>query len=126
MTTHSMRLNTPWYEYVKSGEKIYEGRRLTEKVQGIKTGDKIEFLHATDPDQDVITVEVLDVLIYPTFREALESLPISEILPISGLTMDQGDDIYKKYVSHATQVKDGVAMIKIHLIHPSSTHQETQ
>lgn len=114
MTTHSMRLNTPWYEYVKNGEKIYEGRRVSEKVLSIKPCDIIEFSHFVDECLAEIIVEVLEVLTYPTFREALESLPIPDI------TVDEGDDIYKKYVSLATQLKDGVVMIKIK--DPSSTH----
>jgi ASC-1-like (ASCH) protein len=127
MTTHTMKLNTPWYEFVQNGEKIYEGRRATEKVLGIKTGDKIMFIHATDDSRDNITVDVLDILSYPTFRDALESLPMQKVLPITGLTIDQGVDIYKKYVSLPTQIKDGVIMIKIKRgdPYPSSIHLKT-
>jgi ASC-1-like (ASCH) protein len=86
-------------------------------VLSIKPGDVIEFSHFVDENLPKIITEVIEVLRYPTFRDALEALPISEVLPIPGLTVDEGDDIYKRYVSLATQEKDGVAMIKIRLLH---------
>lgn len=113
---HSMKLNDPWYDYVQDGSKVYEGRRYSEKIAVIKPGDKIEFKHYTNKLLPPITVEVIEVLRFPTFRDAMLVLPISEILPIPGLTLEQGDEIYKKYVSLKTQNADGVCMIKIKAI----------
>ncbi len=126
MATHTMKLNSPWYEFVQDGTKVYEGRRATEKVLGVNIGDKIIFSHALDVSKPDITVIVLETLCYPTFRDALLDLPIYNVLPIIGLSVDEGDDIYKQYVSLPTQVKDGVRMIKIKKEdpHPSSNHLE--
>jgi len=110
-----MKLNDPWYDYVRDGSKIYEGRRYSEKIAAIKPGDKIEFRHYTNESLPPITVEVVEILKFPTFRDALTALPISEVLPIPGLTSERGIEIYKKYVSIETQNTDGVCMIKMKL-----------
>jgi ASC-1-like (ASCH) protein len=44
MTDHVFSLNDPWYDYVKSGKKMYEGRSFkNEKVKALKIGDTILF-----------------------------------------------------------------------------------
>lgn len=114
--TYLMRLNSPWYEYVKSGEKIYEGRRISDKTKYIKAGDIINFQHYIHKDLPVIKTRVLDVKKFPTFRDALTELPLKQILPIENLTIQEGVDIYYMYVSLQTQMKDGICMIKIERI----------
>ena len=126
MTTHEMSLNTPWWEFVQNGSKIYEGRRATEKVRQILPGDRIVFCHVSHDSEecDPITVEVVEMLCFPTFQSALEFLPICDVLPIDGITVAEGVEIYKRYVSIPTQLKDGVVMIKIKLcdVSAESTH----
>ena len=34
-----MKLNSPWYEFVRDGEKIYEGRRRMPYTEKYKIGD---------------------------------------------------------------------------------------
>jgi hypothetical protein len=43
----------------------------------------------------------------------LQCLNINEVLPVENITLEQGIDIYKQFVSLATQEKDGVCMLKI-------------
>ncbi len=116
MIIHHMSLNSPWFELVKSGVKIYEGRRITPKVNRIKKGDIIEFKHHIDSSIPIFNVIVEDILSFPTFRHALEILPIQYILPIPNITVDEGVNIYYKYVSQTTQEKDGVIMLKVSVI----------
>jgi ASC-1-like (ASCH) protein len=111
-----MKLSEPWYQYVQDGVKIYEGRRYTDKVAGLKPGDIIEFQHATEADKPGVKVIVEEVLRFSTFEEALNTLPVSQVLPIPGLTVEEGVKIYLKYVSLPTQIKDGVCMIRITLV----------
>jgi len=112
---HEMTLNSPWFELVEQGSKIYEGRRKTQKVMLIREGDTILFHHHTNKDRDPFEVHVVDVLHFSTFRHALECMrdKLSSILPIPEITVDKGDEIYKQYVSLETQQKDGVVMIEI-------------
>ena len=106
-------LNSPWFELVKEGKKIYEGRRNTEVIQQIRIGDILEVKHYIKNELESYHVIVEDKFYYKTFEEALHSLPISNILPLDNISLEQGIAIYKKYVSLATQEKDGVCMLKI-------------
>lgn len=107
---HIMRLNEPWFSYVKSGEKIYEGRRATEKVNSIQIGDILSFISVQNP-LDVLNTTVVDVLSFNTFQDALNRISLTEVLP--GIkSIEDGVKIYYKYVSLETQLKDGVKMIR--------------
>lgn len=109
----SITLNSPWFELVRDGKKKYEGRRRTEKLLALKCGDTIEIHHHTDKTRQPYFVVVEDVLVFETFRQALETLPIQDVLPIDNIYVDEGVHIYHQYVSQATQERDGVVMIKI-------------
>jgi ASC-1-like (ASCH) protein len=113
---HYFTLNTPWYEYVKSGEKIYEGRKCSRKTKEIENGDIIEFKHHCNEKLPSIKVKILSINNYRTFRQALETLPINKILPTPNITVDEGVNIYYRYASHKSQVKDGVCMVEIEKI----------
>lgn len=109
-------LNSPWFELVQSGHKIYEGRRRTPKMADITPGQELNIFHHTNPDLHPFKVKVIEKLEFATFEEALKTLPIEQVLPLPDITVAQGMEIYKKYVSLATQERDGVVMIKIHTI----------
>ena len=116
MQVFNMTLNSPWFKLVRNGEKIYEGRRKLPKYDTMKPGDIIKFSHHTDKDIDSFETIVEDILVFPTFEDALTNLDINEILPIPGITISEGVEIYKKFVSIPTQLKDGIIMIKIKLV----------
>lgn len=109
-----MHLNSPWFELVKEGKKIYEGRRNHEKITNIQVGDVIEIKHYILRDEEEsYFVKVEEKLYYKTFEDALNTLNINEVLPIENITVNEGIEIYKKYVSIETQIRDGVCMLKI-------------
>lgn len=108
-----MKLNSPWYELVCDGKKIYEGRRLLPYIEKYKIGDIIEISHYIDTTLPIYQVIIEDIQYYRTFEDAFQYLPITEILPLDGITIQQGIEIYKQYVSIPTQIKDGIVMIKI-------------
>ena len=111
MTTHKFRLNDPWFQYMKNGKKIYEGRRSTNRINLIQVGDTIQFSRVLDPT-DYFQVTVSKILSFQTFRDALLVLPLEQVLP-NIETIDIGVEIYYKYVSLHTQLKDGVKMFLV-------------
>ena len=111
-----MHLNSPWFELVRSGRKIYEGRRKTQKTTNLQIGQIIEMRHYTDKEREPYKVRIDDILYYPTFEEALRELPIEHVLPLDDITIEKGVEIYQKYVSLETQKKDGVILLKIVVI----------
>jgi len=117
---HEMTLNSPWFELMKQGIKKYEGRRNTAKVQQICVGDTIEFRHHTDITREPFRVEVTYIHRFPTFRDALLTLPISDVLPNdtgNPYSLDEADLIYQRYVSKTTQQTDGVVMLEVNVVH---------
>ena len=111
-----MKLNSPWYELVRHGKKIYEGRRRTPHTEKYKVGNVVEFSHYTDETLPKFLCRIDSILFYQTFEDALNFLPINEVLPIEEITIEKGIEIYKKFVSLPTQLKDGIVMFKISTI----------
>lgn len=108
-----MRLNSPWYELVRDGKKIYEGRCKLKSLEKYKIGDIIEISHHNDNNLPNYKVVIKDILFFPTFENALLTLPIHDILPLEDITVEKGVEIYKKFIPLSTQIQNGVAMIKI-------------
>ena len=69
-----MHLNSPWFELVKEGKKIYEGRRNNEKITNIQVGDVIEIKHCDEEESYFVKVE--EKLYYKSFEDALNTLNI--------------------------------------------------
>lgn len=108
-----MTLNSPWYEYVKSGEKTLEGRRYTDAVARIEPGDTLIFCHHTDKTLESISKTVVEVFRFKTFEEGLfEPGILKQALPNVN-EIEVGVQIYLKYVSLPTQNRDGVAFIQL-------------
>ena len=106
---HRMTLNDPWYDLVGDGRKRYEGRRCTPKTRAIRTGDTIEFSHHSLPP---FRKTVGGVRWFPSFRSALVTLGIDDVLP--GVeAVDEGVEIYTRFVSEETQRREGVLIFEI-------------
>lgn len=117
---YTISLNSPWFELVKLGTKKYEGRRCTPKIDSLKPGDIINVKHHTDTSIEPYQVRIISIHKFQTFEEALNTLPISEVLPISDqypyIDVKLGIDIYKQFVSIQTQLKDGISMLKVEIV----------
>lgn len=107
-----LSLNSPWFEYVKQKQKIYEGRCYWKQVKEYEIGDVIEIFHFKDKDETSYFVKIKGLHKFSNFREALVVLGLSRTLP--GIaTYDEGVSIYQQFVSLETQNKFGVCMIEI-------------
>lgn len=113
----TISLNNPWFDLVREGKKTYEGRRRTPQTKALKIGQTLTVKHYTD-ERDTFQVVVEGLLYFDTFEEALLDLDINKVLPVPGITVAKGVDVYKQYVSLDTQNKDGVVMIKIRVQKP--------
>lgn len=107
-----LELSDPWFDLTKRGLKKYEGRVNKKVYQDLKKGDIITFYRRFDKTEPSFSVVVKKVHTFPTFRDALSELDINKVLPIPGLTIQAGVDIYYKYVSQKTQEKEGIVMIE--------------
>ena len=109
----TIHLNSPWFELVRDGKKKYEGRRKTALTDSYQIGSLLEVRHYIDKTIEPFTVCVQERLLFQTFEEALNTLDVQEVLPIEGITVQKGIDIYQQYVSMATQLKEGIVMLRL-------------
>ncbi len=72
---HEMNLKDAPFERIKSGAKKIEIRLNDKKRQKIKIGDIILFTNVSDFSKK-IKVEVLGLILYPTFAEMVDDIPV--------------------------------------------------
>jgi ASC-1-like (ASCH) protein len=110
--TYPITLNDPWFDYVKQGIKKYEGRCYWKSVLKYQINDLLKISHHTDLSKKPYIVKIKHIVLYPTFEEALKTLPLEEVLP-GVSTIEEGIHIYLKFVSLDTQLTYGVCMIEV-------------
>jgi ASC-1-like (ASCH) protein len=111
----SITLNSPWFEYVRTGAKEYEGRCYRGKCLEFKPEDLLAISHHTNASLPPFNAKITDIKTINTFQKALENLPISKGLPkeFGEYTVEESVEIYKKYVKLSTQEEFGVCMIRL-------------
>lgn len=113
---HNITVGDPWFEYIKQGNKKYEGRRCTTSMSKIAINDILCITHHTNAKMEPIYVQVIDILKDKTFKDVIinNKLDLKEVLPDPKVsTIEDATNVYFKYVSLKTQEKDGVIMFKI-------------
>lgn len=114
---YNISMSDPWFDLIKIGEKKYEGRRYYYDVPKYKVGDIIKINRVVGKLRtgDNYLVRIINIHKFNTFEEAMNNLPLNYILP--GVeTIDDGINIYKKFVSIETQERDGVCMIELEVL----------
>lgn len=113
----SFRLSKEWFYHVKNGTKIYEGRRwwdgdaVKKGTKHLKVGDIVMFRH-NDDEKESFEKKIKAIHLFSSFEEALNELPLSGVLP--GIkTVQEGVEIYSRYISIETQKRDGVCMLEL-------------
>lgn len=113
--TYEMRLHKEPFEQIKRGQKTIELRLNDEKRRLVKVGDCIVFRETDHPDHQ-LTVKVIALHSFPTFRELYETLP----LLACGYTPDNIDSATPEdmdaYYSPERQKQYGVLGIELELI----------
>lgn len=108
---HKMEVSDPWFAYIQNRRKIYEGRRWWPKTKDIHADDFICFWRSGYPKETCIK-RVKQVHVFPSFAKALQTLGLEYILP-DVETIEEGVKIYRKFVSQATEEKEGICMIEL-------------
>lgn len=108
---HVMKLQEPYFNFIKDGTKIYEIRLNDEKRRKIKIGDFIEFQKESKLE-DKIVLEVDDLLYYDNFSKLLDDISIIELADCSISKEDLGNDL-KLFYSKEKQNEYGVVAIKL-------------
>ena len=112
--THTMNLQTIYFEKIKNGTKIFEIRLNDEKRQNIKLGDKIKFLKEPDLSES-FEAQVIGLLRYNSFEEMFKDYDIS-ILSDKSMTKEELISVLEQFYTKEKQEKYGVLGIRIELI----------
>lgn len=118
--TWGIHLSDPWFDLVRTGQKVYEGRRYAFDVPKYKVGDNLHITRCGPKGECLAnapsyTMKITSLHQFPTFEAALKVLPLTMVLPgISSL--EEGVLLYQKYVSLPTQHKDTVCLIGVKIL----------
>jgi ASC-1-like (ASCH) protein len=77
---HESKLQSPYFEYVRDGIKIYETRVYDDKRKQINLNDYWVFSHNLDNSQKIKT-KIIGIKIYSTFGEAIVDSGVEKLLP---------------------------------------------
>lgn len=108
---HEMKLQSKYFDKIKSGEKIYEIRLNDEKRKIIDAGDTIIFSREPDLKEKITTI-VQDLVYFASFEEMAQTLPTKKI-GFDNLDTKSIVDIYHTFYSQENEKKYGVVAIKV-------------
>ena len=112
-TTHEMKLQPKFFDFIKYGTKRIELRLYDEKRRNIELGDKIVF--RKEPElKEVVEATVVGLLRYKSFKELFEDFDMS-LLADKSMTKGEFLEVLKEFYTVEKQEKYGVLGIKIEL-----------
>lgn len=111
---HTLNLNPIYFDLIKSGEKILEGRLNDDKRKLFEVGDKITFFK--EPGRiETIKAIILKKYIYRNFDEMAEDLDKKD-LGFADKSKQGMIDVYRKIYPREEENKHGVVILKIKVI----------
>jgi ASC-1-like (ASCH) protein len=78
------KLQSPYYDAIRDGIKIYEVRVNDEKRKKMKVGDYWNFRHNDDPDLPIIRTRIIEIKLYDSFADAIQNTGYAKLLPQVG------------------------------------------
>ena len=111
---HEMKLRSIYFDLIKSGVKIYEGRLNDEKRSLIDVGDVITFKR--EPElKDSFNAVVKDLVYFESFEEMANTLPLEKV-GFEKETPEEVVAIYHQFYTTEDEAKYGVVAIKVEVL----------
>ena len=89
-----MKLDSIYFDLIKSGKKIYETRVFDSKRQKLKLLDVIEFTNRET--QKKMQAKIVELAWFPNFRDAITSAGLKKVMP-NTRSVDDAVDLYEKF-----------------------------
>ena len=104
----NLHCQSPYFEMIKTGKKVIEGRLAKDKYVQLQAGDLVCF-------NNELNARVVAVRKYPTFRELIVCEGVEKVLP------GHGEDahphmVYRSFYSEEEERAHGVVAIEITLL----------
>ncbi len=93
---HTMRLYERPFNSIKAGRKKVEVRLNDDKRRKLKVGDTIKFIRIPGENES-LTVKIIELRQYPTFKEMYEDIPASDFDAISSTIEEMVELTYQIY-----------------------------
>ena len=111
---HNLNLNPIYYDLIKSGEKVFEGRLNDEKRKSFNIGDKITFYKEPEKTETMQAI-ILDKYLFNDFDEMADDLDKSK-LGFANKTKEEMVNVYRTIYALEDEKKHGVVIFKIKTI----------
>lgn len=108
------KVQDPWYTFIENGEKSIEGRLFKGSYERIKPGDIVTISCQQEMEKS-IKVEIIKIERYESFKDMLENVDISKILPTIE-NVSEGVNVYRKFYDEQQEKKYGVIAIYLQRI----------
>ena len=114
MTTHTLKLDEKYYNYILNGTKRIELRLNDEKRKLMKIGDVLEF-YKQPLLQESFKTKIVDLIYFDSFSDAISNLPFELIADKDDSKEALLTDLNRIY-SKEKQDNYGVICIKLELL----------
>ena len=104
---------SPWFELIRDGKKIVEGRLNRSKFASFHTGTTL-VINSSGSDEKVVAV-VTRVCKYPTFKAYLSQEGLARTLP-GVQSIKEGVAVYRQFYDKAKEKEHGVLAIHFVLV----------
>lgn len=111
---HNLNLSPIYFDLIKSGEKILEGRLNDAKRKEFNIGDKITFYKEPEKAETMQAI-ILDKYIFKDFEDMANNLDKSK-LGFANKTKEEMIDTYRTIYNIEDEKKHGVVIFKIKVI----------
>ena len=108
---HTLNLAPIYFELIKSGEKILEGRLNDEKRKNFNIGDKITFYKEPEKTETIKAI-ILDKYLFNNFDEMADTLD-KKLLGFENKSKQEMVDVYRTIYSSEDENNYGVVIFKI-------------
>ena len=103
----NLSLQQKYFDAIKAGLKIAEGRPHSPKFKDLHPGDMISFTCMTTNEVIVCTVQA--ITLYQNFYEMLQAQGVQNMLP-GVATIEDGVAVYENFPLYKEKVLDGGAI----------------
>jgi ASC-1-like (ASCH) protein len=110
---NSIKVQQPYFDYIKNGVKTIEGRINKDKFASILPGDVIKIYDASSTNK-FVSAYVKDVRRYDYFSQYLWYEGIEKTLP--DIHMRDGCSVYYQYYTPEQETKYGILAIELYVI----------
>jgi len=105
---HKMGLSDPWFDYVKNGKKIVEGRIYDDSRKKYKINDMLMIISKKG---EIIRKKITGLLRFKTFEEGMKIIDYKLLIPNAN-NVEEALNVYYNIPGYKEkQVKNGVLFI---------------